>query len=371
MPGSFASGGFNQNQGNVASALSNFFNGGGALLSNFVGIFGWTGSALQNGLTQLDGEDGTVAQHVGFELTNEFLGLMLDPSVFGRGGAASGGNALGFAPDQEASLPSDVALAYAGVLKAPPTPQSFGPRWTVWGASFGGSATFDGNAVVGSTNVTASTYGFAAGADYHAAPDTVLGFALAGAGTNWGLEQGLGTGRSDAFQAGAYGAKYLGQRIWRRARLHQQLVHHQPHCGCGRSARGIVQRPEFRRTGRERLPPCGGPRDGLTPYVAIQAQDFHTPTYSETDLTGGGFGLTYNATSATDTRSELGARFDALTAWGATPLQLRARLAWAHDWVSNPALDAAFQALPGTSFVVNGAAVPANWCSPRSALNCT
>jgi uncharacterized protein with beta-barrel porin domain len=40
------------------------------------------------------------------------------------------------------------------------------------------------------------------------------------------------------------------------------------------------------------------------------------------------------------------------------PVQLRARLAWAHDWVSNPALNASFQALPGTSFVVNGAAVP-------------
>jgi uncharacterized protein with beta-barrel porin domain len=31
------------------------------------------------------------------------------------------------------------------------------------------------------------------------------------------------------------------------------------------------------------------------------------------------------------------------------------RLAWAHDWVSNPALAAAFQALPGTNFIVNGA----------------
>ena len=36
-------------------------------------------------------------------------------------------------------------------------------------------------------------------------------------------------------------------------------------------------------------------------------------------------------------------------------LTLRARLAWAHDWVSNPTLAAAFQALPGTSFIVNGA----------------
>ncbi len=39
------------------------------------------------------------------------------------------------------------------------------------------------------------------------------------------------------------------------------------------------------------------------------------------------------------------------------PVQLRARVAWAYDWMSNPALSAAFQALPGTSFVVSGAPV--------------
>jgi uncharacterized protein with beta-barrel porin domain len=42
------------------------------------------------------------------------------------------------------------------------------------------------------------------------------------------------------------------------------------------------------------------------------------------------------------------------------PLILRARLAWAHDWVSNPALNAAFQVLPGASFVVNGAPIPSD-----------
>jgi uncharacterized protein with beta-barrel porin domain len=51
---------------------------------------------------------------------------------------------------------------------------------------------------------------------------------------------------------------------------------------------------------------------GITPYAAIQAQNFRTPTYSETDLTGGGFGLCYAAMNGTDTRSELGARFDGL-----------------------------------------------------------
>jgi outer membrane autotransporter protein len=99
---------------------------------------------------------------------------------------------------------------------------------------------------------------------------------------------------------------------------------------------------------------------GITPYGAAQALAFRTPTYSETDLTAGGFGLTYAGQTALDTRSELGARFDQILGSGGVPLILRARLAWAHDWFTNPNLTAAFLALPGTSFVVNGAARPPN-----------
>jgi len=64
--------------------------------------------------------------------------------------------------------------------------------------------------------------------------------------------------------------------------------------------------------------------------------------------------------TANDTRSELGAHFEDLTLFDAMPIVLRARLAWAHDWVTNPTLDASFQSLPGTSFTVNGAKPPPN-----------
>jgi uncharacterized protein with beta-barrel porin domain len=47
-------------------------------------------------------------------------------------------------------------------------------------------------------------------------------------------------------------------------------------------------------------------------------------------------------------------------------LSLRGRLAWAHDWVSDPTLAALFQTLPGASFVVNGA-VPAKDSAVASA----
>jgi hypothetical protein len=46
--------------------------------------------------------------------------------------------------------------------------------------------------------------------DYNFTPDLLAGFALAGAGTSWGLANGLGTGRSDAFQVGARVISWVG-----------------------------------------------------------------------------------------------------------------------------------------------------------------
>ena len=75
---------------------------------------------------------------------------------------------------------------------------------------------------------------------------------------------------------------------------------------------------------------------GVTPYAALQSQWFHPPNHSETDLTNAasGFALACNGMTANDTRSEIDARFDDRTMISGMPLVLRARLAWAHDWVS-------------------------------------
>src|SRR4029077_11581741 len=74
---------------------------------------------------------------------------------------------------------------------------------------------------------------------------------------------------------------------------------------------------------------------GITPYAAIQAQSFHTPGYTETDAIANGFALTFNGRDASDTRSELGTRFDrVLAVYSNAVLALRGRVAWAHDWVS-------------------------------------
>jgi hypothetical protein len=365
---------------NLAAALDNFANNG-TLPAAFQNLYDLSGPQLAAALGELSGETAADSEKGAFALMNQFLGLMLDPFVDGRscGGGLSrvfdpfrqqrdcgDRQASGFAPDQPASFPPDIALAYAGILKAPPA--LFAPRWTAWGSGFGGTSTTSGNAAVGSNNVTARDFGFAAGMDYHATPNTVYGFALAGGGTNWGLAQGLGSGRSDAFQAGVYGKTQSGP-----AYLSAALAFTNNWMRTDRAALGDEITARFNgqsyggRLETGYLIPVSsvdhGPAPytiGVTPYAAVQTQWFHTPTYSETDLAGGGLGLTYNAMTANDSRTELGARFEDLTLMGSMPLVLHTRFAWAHDWVTNPALDATFQSLPGTSFVVNGAAPPSN-----------
>ncbi len=349
--------GLNVNQQNVANALNTFFNNGGALPPNFMTIFNLTGTNLANALTQLDGEVATGADKGAFLLLSEFLGVMLDPFVDGR--IAGPGGPIGFAPDQEAAFPSDIALAYAGVLKAPP-PATFTQRWTAWGSAFGGGEFTQGNAVIGSNNVNIEATGFAGGMDYHLTPDTVVGFGLSGGQTGWTLAQGLGTGRSDAFQAGLYGVSHAGPVYVAAAVAAAEHWMSTSRVALGDSLTASFNAQAYGGRLEAGYRYGGWSGVGVSPYAAVQVEAFHTPAYSEADLTGGGFGLSYAAQNATDTRSELGVRLDDLTAFQGMPLLLRARLAWAHDWTTNPALNAVFESLPGANFVVNGAATPPN-----------
>ena len=257
-------------------------------------------------------------------------------------------------------MPDDIALAYAKVTKTPmykAPAASFEQRWSMWGAAYGGNnKTGADPVVVGTHDLTARTAGFAAGMDYRVAPGSVVGFALAGGGTRWDLAQGLGGGKSDAFQAGVYGSTRSGPLYVAAAFAYawhdvstDRFAFAGNHLGADFDAHSLGGRIE----GGWRI---GSPAAAVTPYAAVQAQSFRTPSYLETDLNGGGFALAYNARTGTATRSELGSRFDHIVAtWVGATLALRGRLAWAHDWVSDPTLVPGFQTLPGTSFIVNGA----------------
>ena len=155
---------------------------------------------------------------------------------------------------------------------------AFEQRWTAWGGAFGGYNRTGGDpAVIGSHDLTARTGGVAAGLDYHFSRDAVFGFALAGGGTNWSLADGLGGGKSDAFQAGVYaaarsGPAYLAASLafanhWMSTDRNAAFGNH---LTADFNAQSIGARVE---SGYR----VGTPAGAITPYAALQAQSFHTP----------------------------------------------------------------------------------------------
>ena len=347
------------NQQNVANAVTNFFNSTGSIPAAFAGL-------NAAGLTIASGELGTGVIQSSIKADDLFLNLLLDPSVAGRaGGFASGGGASQFAADDEASAytakrkasPSE-RDAYAMATKAPLLSAQPVNRWSVWGAAYGGSESIGGNAVVGSQDTTARVWGVVAGADYKVSPDTLLGFAVAGGGTGFTLANALGRGSSDLFQAGAFGRHNFGPAYisaalaygWHDVTTNRTVAL----AGIDQlQARFKAETFSARFEGGYRF---ATPMIGITPYAAAQVISFNLPAYAEQSLLGSGlFALNYAAQTTTATRTELGLRSDKSFAMQDAVLTLRGRAAWAHDYNPDRAVTAIFQALPGASFVVNGA----------------
>jgi autotransporter-associated beta strand protein len=358
------SSGLNVNQQNVANALTNFFNSTGSIPAVFTTL-------TPAGLTQASGEVATGSQQTTFAAMAQFLGLLLDPFIGGRGEpAGSAPSAIPFAEQGDAATarkPSGYD-AYAAVTKAVPHNPLFDPRWSVWAAGFGASQTTDGSTTLGSNTTTSSFGGIAAGADYLLSPRTIAGFALAGGATSFSVANS-GSGRSDLFQAGAFvkhtvGSAYISGALaygWQEIttdrtvtiagvdRLHANF---NANAFSGRVEGGY----------RFVMPWMGGV--GITPYAAGQFTTFDLPAYAEQVLSGANtFARASGSKSVTDTRSELGVRTDKSFAAENAILTLRGRVAWAHDFNPDRTIAATFQALPGASFVVNGAAQ-----APDSAL---
>jgi len=352
--------GLSINQQNVANSINGFFNGGGTLPPGFVHLFGLTGGNLSTALTQASGETATGTQQTTFDAMNLFMGLLTDPFVAGRGDGVSASSG---APAQFAET-NDGASAYAAIYRKAPVAaaEPFAQRWSVWAAGFGGSQTTDGNAALGSNTATSRIAGSAVGVDYRFSPFTLAGFALAGGGTNFSIAGGLGSGRSDLFQAGAFlrhtaGPAYVSAALaygWQDittdrtvtiAGLDQLRAQYSANAWSGRVEGGY----------RFASPWLGG--IGLTPYAARQFTTFDLPAYAEQALVGTNtFALAYGARSVTASRSELGLRTDRSFAMADGILTLRGRAAWAHDFNADRNIAATFQTLPGASFVVNGAA---------------
>ena len=353
------------NVAHLAAAIDAAIDADRTLPTRVGNLLGLSRPQLTGALTQLTGENHTGAQQAGFQVMDRFLRLLVDPFAATRadGGA---GSAIGFAPERSAAFPVDVALAYASVLKAPAAPAQpavAARPWNIWASGYGGNAHISGDPLTtGSHDTSVRDYGYAAGLDYRIAPDTTVGFALGGAGTDWSLASGLGGGRSDVFQAGLYGSKRWGPAYVSGALAYSTYwmstdrfvsVFGTDHLTSSFTANNFGGRIEggYRFT---------NPVVAITPYGAFQAQRLSLPGYSEIAPSGSStFALTYNGQTASTTRSELGAWFDKTVFVGYVgAATLFARAAWAHDWGNDRAVSTNFLTLSTPAFVINGAAPP-------------
>jgi uncharacterized protein with beta-barrel porin domain len=320
----------NVNQRNVAGAIINSVNTVGGLPGVFMTL-------TPAGLTQVSGETAVGSQQATFDAMHQFMGVMLDPTVGGRGGPVAGG-------------------AYAPMPRKAPAADSFGARWNVWAAGFGGSQTISGDAVLGSNKTTSNVFGSAVGADYHVSPNTIAGVALAGGGTNFRVANG-GSGESDLFQAGAHlrhsqGAAFIAAALaygWQDVTTKRTVTvegidnlrgHFHANAFSGRLEGGF-------RVATQSI--------DLTPYAAGQFTSYRLPSYAEVASGTGPFALTYDGKTATAARTELGVKTEKAVALSDAMLLLRSRFAWAHELDKDRSISAVFQALPASAFVVNGA----------------
>ena len=362
----------------VANAIDAYVANGGTLTLEFLNLYNLSPSQLASAFSQLQGEAGTGIAQAGTQAMNSFLTLVTNPfnnnrpfalnrppSAIGprmplKGGPRMPLKARGYANE---SPPSSPSLGFASLDLI-----AFGGerRWSVWGGGYGGQNITIGDASAGTHDRTARVYGIAAGLDYRITPDTVVGFALAGGGTDFALAGGYGRGGSDMFQAAVYSmtqinAAYISGALaygWHHVTTDRFLtVAGTDHLTADFDANSFGGRIE----GGYRFAMPGffyATAFGITPYAAMQAQTFLTPSYSESAASGSSaFALAYDSQSTTTTRIELGSWFDtSYVLDNDSTLSLFGRAAWAHDWYSDPSVTATFLSLPGASFTEFGAA---------------
>ncbi|MBN8977438.1 MAG: autotransporter domain-containing protein [Rhizobiales bacterium] len=349
----------NVNQRNVAAGIDDALLGGATLPNGFNALFALSGDPLLKALSLASGEIAATAPQAAFDAQSQFLNSLTDPFAGGyRGNASTAGSSslLGYAATAGEGHPRDVFAAL--VTKAPQT-QTFEQRWRTFGAVYGGNTQIGGNAALGSHDATSRVYGAMGGVSYALSPTTELGFAFGGGGTSFALAGGMGSGHSDMFQAGVFAHHgfarngYLSGAFaygWHDVTTDRTV-------STGERLRGDYKAGVL--SGRLE---AGWRIDtawaGVTPYAAAQAISYRMPSYLEQgNGAADSFALAYAGRDVTATRSELGLRLDRTMVMGETLFTLRGRAAWAHNFDTARNAAATFQALPGSSFLVSGAAM--------------
>lgn len=300
-----------------------------------------------------------------FQAMTQFTQTLLDPEIDGRRAGATPAladqtlAAYAMAPSDRTrgGVGRDVYEAFYG--KVNPSGWSATPRWNVWASGYGGSQILSNNAAPGSGS-SSRIFATAVGTDYSLSPQTRLGFAMAGGGTNFTASSG--SGRSDLFQAGAFVRHAIGRAYVATALAYGWQAMTSDHPGLDQLNAAFDANAYSARI--ESGYRFATPWIGLTAYAAGQFMTFNLPTSTAQPASASNtLATAFGSDRINDSRSELGFRTNTSLALHEGLVNLRARVAWAHDFIAAGTMPAALQALPGLGYVASGAAL-----APNSAL---
>jgi uncharacterized protein with beta-barrel porin domain len=333
--------GMGANGTNAAKGIDAAIAGGATLNSGFNTLFGLSGAALGGAITQLSGQTGADAAQGASQSFSPFSAMLMSQS---GGGATM--TAANFAPDQEYDADG-----------APKPAQLESNTMRVWGSAFGRHTGISADPVSGAQSLKAGAAGLAAGVEMALDGNLLLGASVAGGHASF--SSGNGTGNSDDVMLGVYGRMDVLDRGYVAGVL--SYGWHSVD-----TLRIVTVAGTDALAGNYTAHDIGGRIEtgyrvalddhyGITPFAAFSVDDFQAPAYRETAASGSaGFALSYAAHDTDFAHSELGARVGRGFALDAGMLSTEASIAWSHELQDDPYALVAFQALPGSSFVVHG-----------------
>jgi outer membrane autotransporter protein len=326
--------GATMNQSKIVAAIDASVATGNVPPGGFVTLYNLSGPALSAALDQISGQVGPNIINAVGQGSLSFLNM-----------TAQGGSNDNFAPGS----------AY-GAADAPHRAQLGAGHMRVWASAYGGHVGLSADAANGAASLSANNVGLIGGVDM--AWDE--GFL---AGVTMGLGQqhfssGNGTGSSDDIMVGIYARKDAGP-LYVAAAFGYGSHHIQTLRVITVSGTDVLQ-------AKQDADDYGGRIEAgwrmalddqyrLSPYFAVAAENFDTPAYAETALSGAStFALSIAAHSSTLGRTELGSGLsrDYETENGTLTADLR--VAWAHQLDDLPLTQASFQSLPSANFLVTG-----------------
>ncbi|HXS06265.1 MAG TPA: autotransporter domain-containing protein [Rhizomicrobium sp.] len=337
LPAGLGTNGINAAKG-IDAAIAN----GAPLNAGFNALFGLSGAALGTAVTQLSGEAGADAAQGASQAFLPFVSTLMAEGISGSPTMTAANFAPGSVYGQDVA-PGPAQLAVGGMR--------------AWGTVYGRHTGIAADAAAGTHSLKAGDVGFAAGIEMQV--DDTLRLGAAAGGGHGSFNAGNGGGASDDAMLGVYGSLgvldqgYVAGAFsygWHDVdTLRLLTIFGTDLLGAKYTAHDVGVRVE------------GGWRvaldedDGLVPYAAFVWDSFQAPAYAEGAVSGtANFALSYTAQDTNFGRSEVGLKAGRNVAVGDGAIALELSAAWAHQLYGAPFALAAFQALSGSSFAVQG-----------------